>query len=290
MRALALATLLLLPVASQAHDGAHHGDAARWTFDPWVTLPLALSLALYALGTLRLWRRAGIGRGIRPAQAVAYLAGWACMAGALLSPLHWLGERVFTMHMIEHEVIMALAAPLLVLARPAGALAWALPARWRRPVLRWRPRGLWAVLTAPVFATVAHGVAIWLWHVPALFDAAVADAALHRLQHLSFILTALLFWWALLRRCTPGAAAMHLFVTMMHTGLLGTVIALAPRVLYQVQTAQAGLLGLAALEDQQLAGLVMWIPAGTVYAGAALGFLAIWIRGSGRGAAVAHAS
>ena len=287
MRALIPAMVLLLPMAARAHGDEGHG--APWTFDPWVVLPLLLSLGAYAAGTARLWRRAGFGRGIRPWQLGTYLAGWALMAGTLLSPLHWLGERVFTLHMIEHEVVMALAAPLLVLARPAGALAWALPAAWRRPMLRWRPRGLWAVLTAPVFATVAHGIAIWAWHVPALFDAAVQHVTLHRLQHLSFVLTALLFWWALLRRCTAGAAAMHLFVTMLHTGLLGTLMALAPRVLYGAQTARSGLLGLTALEDQQLAGLVMWIPAGTVYAGAALAFLAIWIQRSGRAAGVADA-
>ncbi|WP_426954386.1 cytochrome c oxidase assembly protein [Muricoccus radiodurans] len=282
-------TLLLLPATVWAHGGESYDGPDGWNFDPWVVLPLLLSLGLYFVGVWRLWKRAGPGRGIGRWQVRAYLLGWFGLAGAVLSPLHEFGERVFTLHMIEHEIIMALAAPLLVLARPAGALAWALPAGWRRPLLRWRPRGLWAAATAPVFATAAHGVAIWIWHVPVLFEAAVAHAALHRLQHLSFIVTALLFWWALLRRCTPGAAAMHLFVTMMHTGLLGALMALAPRVLYRVQTAGSGVIGLTALEDQQLAGLVMWIPAGTVYAGAALAFLAAWIGRSGHGAGAAHA-
>jgi len=291
MRALAAGLFLLLPATAEAHGGEAHGQAPHWTFDPWVLVPLLLSLALYLTGTLRLWRRAGPGRGIRFPQAAAYLAGWLSLAAALLSPLHWFGERVFTLHMIEHEVVMAVAAPLLILARPAGALAWALPAGWRRrigqagrgPVLG----AAWAAMTAPVFATIAHGVAIWAWHIPALFDAAVENGLLHRLQHVSFLGTALLFWWALLRRCTAGAAAAHLFVTMMHTGILGALMALAPRVLYGAQTARAGIWGLTPLEDQQLAGLVMWIPAGTVYAGAALGFLAAWI---GRSAGGVHAT
>jgi putative membrane protein len=287
MRALILALLCLLPWAGAwAHGGESHDHGPHWTFDPWVLAPLLLSLALYLGGTLRLWRRAGVGRGIRFGQVASYLAGWLFLAGALLSPLHWFGERVFTLHMVEHEVVMAVAAPLLVLARPAGALAWALPARWRRAMGRiGRGRllgGAWAAMTAPVFATIAHGIAIWAWHVPALFDAAVLHVTLHRLQHVSFLGTALLFWWALLRRCAAGPAAMHLFITMMHTGILGALMALAPRVLYSAQTAQAGIWGLTPLEDQQLAGLVMWIPAGTVYAGAALGFLAAWIGRSGQ--------
>jgi putative membrane protein len=126
-----------------------------------------------------------------------------------------------------------------------------------------------------------HGLAIWAWHAPPLFDAAVANIAIHRLQHLSFLLTAILFWWSVLRRSESGVAAWHLFITMLHTGVLGALMALAPRVLYQAQTAAAPEWGLTPLEDQQLAGLIMWVPAGTIYAGAALALTAIWIRQSG---------
>jgi cytochrome c oxidase assembly factor CtaG len=120
-------------------------------------------------------------------------------------------------------------------------------------------------------------VAIWVWHVPVLFDAAVTDIALHRLQHLSFLLTALLFWWALVRNCGAGAATGHLFITMTHTSLLGALLTFAPRVLYGVQTIHSEQWGLTPLQDQQLAGLIMWVPAGALYGGAALGFAALGI-------------
>jgi cytochrome c oxidase assembly factor CtaG len=188
--------------------------------------------------------------------------------------------------MIEHELVMAVATPLLVLSRPAGALLWALPKTTRRAIgraTRANPlRHLWVALTQPAHATVIHGVAIWAWHVPTLFDAAITNVALHRLQHVSFLLTALLFWWAMVRRSDHGAACGHVFLTMIHTGLLGALMTVAPHVLYAIQTAHAREWGLTPLEDQQLAGLVMWIPAGTVYAGAALAFAALWIRRSGR--------
>lgn len=114
--ALILALMTTPPVAAHAHGDAEPG----WSFDPWVVIPLLTSGLLYAVGTSRLWRRAGIGRGIPAWQAISYFAGWLCLAGALVSPLHALGEHLFTAHMVEHEIIMACAAPLLALSRPVG--------------------------------------------------------------------------------------------------------------------------------------------------------------------------
>jgi putative membrane protein len=115
-----------------------------------------------------------------------------------------------------------------------------------------------------------------------VFDAAVTNPFLHRLQHLSFFLTAVLFWWSVLWRSGRGVATWHLFATMMHTAVLGALMALAPRVLYTVQTQAAASWGMTPLEDQQLAGILMWIPAGTIYAGAALAMAALWINQSSR--------
>jgi len=272
-----LLVVLLLPSVAWAHGGESPDPA--WTFDPFVVLPLLLSLWLYGSGTLRLWRRAGWGRGIRLWQAASYGCGWLLLAAALVSPLHWLGERLFTAHMIEHEVIMAAAAPLLALARPLGAFLWALPPAWRPGAGR-IARG---AMLGPLAATVLHGAVIWLWHIPSVFDLTLVSTALHRLQHLSFLLSALAFWWALFRRCERGAAVLHLFATATHTGVLGALMVMAPRVLYLRQTADALDFGLTPLEDQQLAGLVMWVPAGTVYAGAALLFAALWVKHSSDG-------
>ena len=256
-------------------------DAPRWSFDPWIVVPLAAALLLFAIGVARLHHRSGATAN-RRWQIGAYLAGWFALAGALVSPLHWLGERLFTFHMIEHEIVMAVAAPLLVLARPAGLLLWGLAGRLRRATgaAARRLRGPWQWLTSAGNATWLHGLAIWVWHVPPLFDAAISSVPLHRAQHLSFLLTALLFWWSMLRRSNPGSAIWHLFLTMMHTSVLGALMTLAPRVLYQLQTAAAPLYGLTPLEDQQLAGVIMWVPAETVYAGAALALAAKWLRAS----------
>ncbi len=285
--ALATGTLLLFHGARAfAHAGEGH-VGLPWTFDPWILAPLVGAGVLYASGAGLLWRRAGRGRHIRGWQVLAYGAGWLCLMAALISPLHWLGEHVFAFHMIEHEIIMAVAAPLVVMARPAGALLWAFPHALRLGCGRFarRPavRRIWRWLSEARTATLIHGVAIWVWHAPALFDAAVGDLLLHRLQHLTFVLTALLFWWSVLQRSDRGSGAWYLFVTMLHTSLLGALIALAPRVVYGVQTRYATEWGLSPLQDQQLAGVVMWVPAGTVYAGAALALIAIWIMRSSEG-------
>jgi putative membrane protein len=284
MRTLALPLLLVLwPAAALAHGGDSHGDQPAWSFDPWIMLPLLVAAALYLGGTARLWRRAGLGRGVRFWQLGLYVWGWLALAGALVSPLHWWGEHLFTAHMIEHEIVMVVAAPLLVAGRPLGAALWAFPDGLRRRLAGPAQGKLWRWLSLPLTATVLHGLAIWVWHLPPLFDATVTHVGLHRAQHLSFLLSGLLFWWALLRRAHPAAAATHLFVTMLHTGVLGALLTFMPRVLYTQQTAHAALWGLTALEDQQLAGLVMWVPGGTVYAGLMLVLLTRWIRRSSQG-------
>ncbi|WP_027062599.1 cytochrome c oxidase assembly protein [Mesorhizobium loti] len=281
MPTLILMTFLLIVTGpALAHGDEVHGPGIPWTFDLWVVVPLATLTWLYGAGMLTL---AGRGRllGRRRGRHLMFGVGMLTLAGALLSPLHWLGERLFSVHMVEHEIVMAVSAPLVVLARPIGILLWGIPGTARRVVatLIRSPliRGAWDGCTGSTTATIIHGAAIWAWHMPLLFDAAVINTALHRLQHLSFFATAILFWWAMLWRSDYGTAAWHLFVTMLHTSLLGALMALAPRVLYVAQTRTAMEWGLTPLEDQQLAGMIMWVPAGTVYAGAALAMLALWI-------------
>ena len=291
MRALIALLLLAGPAAAHGLDAA----AAGWTLDPWILAPLLALSVPCAVGAARLRRRSA-NRGTILARAGLFAAGWLSLVLALVSPLHWLGERLLAIHMVEHEILMAVSAPLLVAARPLGAILWGLPRRGRAGLaafLRLSPvRAAWRWTTGGAVATVLHGIAIWGWHLPLAFDAAVANDAVHRLQHLSFLGTAGLFWWAVLWRSGRGVAAWHLFATMMHTAVLGALMALAPRPLYALHPGPWTLAwGLTPLEDQELAGLLMWIPAGTVYAGAALAMTTLWIRGSARAPGTpAHAS
>lgn len=277
-----------------AHGSEPHLSSYGWTWDPWILVPLALAFTGVLVGGVRLCARAGRGRASLLRRLALFQLGLLCLAGALLSPLHAIGEALFTAHMIEHEIVMAVAAPLLVLARPLVFLLFGLPAGLRRPVahaLRAPPVvAVWNVAASSSVATLLHGLVIWLWHMPWLFDTAVTMLPVHRLQHVSFLASAILFWWAMLWRRERGVAAWHLFATMMHTSLLGALMALSPLVLYGAQTRLAPQFGLTALEDQQLAGMLMWVPAGTIYAGAALFLLAEWIRQSGKEPARATAA
>ena len=283
---IALFVLLIGAGPLAAHGGEVHGPRPEWTFDPWITVPIALAGVLYATGSVKLWRRSNDRRFLMRS-AAAYWSGWAALVIALVSPVHYLGEHLFTFHMIEHEIVVAVAAPLIVAARPVGVLVWGLPRRFRREAMKIMRSGpvekTWEIVTAGFVATALHGLAIWVWHVPAFFDATVTNILLHRLQHLSFFVTAIFFWWAVTWKVGRGAAAWHLFATMMHTSILGALIALAPRVAYVMQTRYAPEWGLTPLEDQQLAGVVMWVPGGIVYAAAALAIVAMWISQSSRG-------
>src|SRR5437868_5938872 len=145
-----------------------------WEWDPWVLVPLAVSFGLYSTGLARLWVRAGAGRGVSMWQAAAFAFGWIVLLGALVSPLHEYGEHLFYAHMIEHELLMAVAAPLLALSRPLGVFLSAVPKQWRQALTSAaRSRGVaatWRSAMSPLNATLLHAVAIWVWHIPSLLD------------------------------------------------------------------------------------------------------------------------
>jgi putative membrane protein len=250
-----------------------------WSFEPWVVAPLALSAALYACGVARLWRHAGRFRGIGRRQVAAFAAGWIVLVAALVSPLDALGAYLFSAHMVQHELLMVVAAPLMVLGRPLAAWAWAFSPAQRHAIgrglrVRWWA-ATWTLLTDPLAAWALHALALWLWHVPRLFDAALANEGWHALQHACFLGTALLFWWAVLGRDTrshpnSGFALAYLFTTMLHTSALGALLTLAPTAWYEGYAASTAPFGLDPVQDQQLGGLVMWIPGGFAYVVAGL--------------------
>jgi len=277
---------LIVLLTAVAVPASAHAPTAAARPGPWLAIVL---LGLAAVGYVT-----GIAR-VRPhvhaqrelgARAWAFAAGWVALALALLSPLDAAAGRSFAAHMIQHEALMLIAAPLLVMGRGLPTLLWSLPRDARVAVGHFTKlrvvRGAWNAITSPMSAWLLHGAALWLWHAPPLFNAALGDGALHHWQHATFFVTALLFWHALLRhgaRSARGAAIFYLFTTTVHTGVLGALITFARAPLYA--PFDYGLLpagALTPLEDQQLGGLIMWVPGALVYVGVALTLLARWLR------------
>jgi putative membrane protein len=277
--------------AAAAHGGAHAaaGDGwPPWNWAPYVTLPLALCGWLYLRGTLRIWRASRRGSGIRIRQAAAFGAGWLTLAAALVSPLDALGGALFSAHMVQHELLMVVAAPLLAVSAPLVAFLWALPRAWRRRLGRLAHRGwwpaAWRALTGPLAVWAVYALVLWGWHVPGAFQSAVTSELVHALQHLSFFGAALLFWWVVVRSgrsaAGHGAAVIGVFTTAVHSTALGAFLTFAPTVWYPVYLERTAAWGLSPLEDQQLGGLIMWVPAGIVYVIAAVVLVARWLQAS----------
>jgi cytochrome c oxidase assembly factor CtaG len=277
------ATAMLVGAPAHAHVP---GDAIAtidwWPVEPWLLALLALAAALYAAGFARLWRHAATGRAVHARRALAFAGGWLVTAAALVGPLDALSAQLFSAHMVQHEGLMVVAAPLFVLGRPLGAWTWALPQPWRRALGAFfhRPawRLPWLVVTRPLAAWLIHAIALWLWHIPSWFEAALASEGVHVLQHASFLVSALLYWWSVLgARRNGGAAMASLFTTMIHTAALGALLALSPVAWYPTYADRTIAFGLDPLEDQQLGGFVMWIPAGFAYVACGLATAARWL-------------
>ncbi len=265
-----------------------------WGLDPGVLISLALAGGLYWLGVRRLWRVTHVGGGITKLQASWYALGWIWLVIALVSPLHPWGEVLFSAHMVQHELLMLVAAPLLIMGRPVIAMLWALPPSWRQWIGKagstgwWRQ--VWSFTINPFVAWLVHAIILWVWHIPSWFQTTLTSDWIHSLQHSSFLFSALLFWFAVLhgrqRELGYGMAVLYLFTTAIHSGALGALLTFTTTLWYPAYADTAVLWGLSPLEDQQLGGLIMWVPAGLVYIATGLALFIGWLTESERRALV----
>lgn len=252
--------------------------ASTWSLEPAVVGGLAFAAGLYLLGTRRLRARGAT-------RDVAFAAALVAIAAALLSPLAALAEAIFAAHMVQHLLLILVAAPLLVATRAEVALFAALPRSVRMSVQRarrlFRLDAFTEWLTKPISVWLLHTGVLWVWHLPLAYEAGLTNEALHALEHASFLATAVLFWRFTIpmrgrRRYGYGATILLAFATYLQSGFLGALLTLSPNALYPVHAAGAALWGLTPLEDQQLAGSIMWVPPGIAYLAvmAALSWLA----------------
>jgi putative membrane protein len=234
-----------------------------------ITLTLLLTLFLYTRGVVTLWTRRGRGHGVRGWQVAAFFMGVLTTWAALSPTLEAYSEQYFAAHMIQHMLLIAVAAPLIAVSRPIVPLLHGLPIMGRRA---FRGNARWFhILQDWRVVWLLHAGAIWFWHIPGAYGAALNNGAIHLLEHATFFGTALLFWWQLqtvrsIQQVWIGAFAA--FTMGLQGGLLGALLFFSRGAWYAEHAARAS--GLTPLEDQQIAALVMWIPAGLVYTGAAL--------------------
>lgn len=231
----------------------------RWNLDPVLLIILALLLGLYwfgARGTAApVWRK------------FAFLSGWAVLTAALISPLCPLSVSLFSARVAQHMVISLIAAPLLVLGRPREALASVFDSR-----RRWAVGPRLTPSQSATASTLAFTAAIWLWHAPGPYDATFTSDLVYWLMHLTVIGTALLLWSVLLDP-RPDRAMVALAsgaASTLQMTLLGALITLTPHMLYAPHVLAPYAWGLTQATDQQLGGLIMWVPGCTVFLGATL--------------------
>lgn len=259
----------------------------RWRVEPVALVLIVITATAYGVGLRRLWHNARSRRVITTRRATEFYAGILTLLVALCSPLDALADSLFSAHMVQHVLLIAVAAPLLVAGIPGVPLVWALPDASRRAFgPAWNRSGLGRLghsLTRPFTAWALHTLALWLWHVPGPYGAALAHPAIHALEHACFLVTAIFVWQAALRplghqRRDTARGLLVLGGTLAQSSALGAWLTLSSTPWYYAQSVGAGAWHMTALADQQLAGIIMWIPASFIYVGAMLLILSEWLR------------
>jgi putative membrane protein len=291
MRVAALAICIAcLGATLDAHGTGWHGLTAPGALSLWdlgVLAVLTVAGVLYLRGAKRLQQR---GASPPRRERIAFGCGWTVLVVTVMPPIDALAIELFSIHMVQHELMMLAGAPLVMAGRPLSTCLWGLPARWRAgagATVRLHPIvSAWRWLTAPLVAWIVHGLVLWIWHAPALYNASVGSEAIHAVQHAMFVASAAFFWWGLLYgrygRAGYGAGVFYIFTTVVHTGLLGAMLTFAGIPLYAAYAGPAARRGVDALADQQLAGLLMWIPAGSVLTLLGIALFAAWVGESER--------
>lgn len=298
LKSLALAAAFwAVPATAWAHGGGNlEPDQlwASWHLAAGPLLAVGIAAAGYALGLSRIWHRGGRHRVVSGARAASFGLGLSILLLALVSPLDALAGALFSAHMVQHLLLLLVVPPLLVGGVPALSLFWVLPPERRKRVGRWwsahpPARRLFDLLMRPGIVWVVNAAALWFWHLPGPYEAAESAPWIHLLEHTSFLLPAVAFWWLVVqplgrRRLELGPVQLFLFTMALQGAALGALLTFARTPWYPVHAGSTVAWGLTPMEDQQLAGLLMWIPAGIVYLGAAAVAFVRWLEPHGSAA------
>lgn len=247
-----------------------------WTFEPQIVLGIVLVAVVYAAGLRDLARRGRLWHTVKPYQPALFGLGLLSLVVALLSPLDTLDTQVFSFHMTQHLLLLEVAPALLLLGKPIPLLLVGLPRPFLRRVTRAYRRTGWLewlvrFLFTPAVAWAFYVGDLFLWHLPALYQATLTSPGLHLLEHVCFLSSGLLFWWIVLepwpgsRRLHAGLRMAYDIAAMLPMGMLGALFTLADSLWYPYYATHTVSWGLSAIDDQRLGGLIMWLAGSVIY-------------------------
>jgi cytochrome c oxidase assembly factor CtaG len=279
---------VLIPVL--AHPGQPPAPHDLWS--AWNLHPVLLGGFLLAGWAYRRGRIGGPRRPVDTWRARCFTAALVALGLALVSPLDALSSALASAHMVQHLLLLLVAAPLLALSAPSSAILRGSPLAVRRASGRWRRRlglthGNLGVLRHPATVWLLSVGVLWFWHAAAPYDAALDNEFLHLLEHASFLVTAVLFWQVVVgvrgaARVSGGLGVLLVFAMAMQSVFLSVLLTFARTPWYSGYARTTASWGLDPLTDQQVAGVIMWIPAGGIYLAVALVLLVTWIRATER--------
>jgi putative membrane protein len=282
-----LAFVTIAPVMRD-EEGLLPTPVSLWSKDNWswelsLVVPLLLLLVWYAAGAVRRGSHARLVK-----HHLAFASGWISLSFALVSPLHRLGNVLFSAHMLQHEILLLIAAPLIAAAHSGVTLLNAIPRDSRQQIGAWITRiekiFPLSIIFSPLGAFILHAAALWLWHIPYLYQAGVEFDFIHALQHLSFFLSGVLFWSALFgagrSTMTYGAGVLYVFGTAAYCSALGALLTFSSVIWYPIYSDRTELWHLTPLQDQQIGGLLMWVPSGVVFILIGIWLFARWLTAS----------
>ncbi len=268
-------------VAHPARAPAPHDLYTAWNLDPLLVVGFLVALWIYRRGHVRRRSRQSDGR-----RNQCFYAALAVLALALLSPLDAIAHALASAHMVQHILLLLVAAPLLAFSAPWIVLLRGSPSFLRRGLATSRQR-LWLtarntrILREPVPVWLLHVGTLWFWHAAIPYDAALANPLLHAIEHGMFLVTGVMFWRVVIRsryvpELSPGSGVLLVFGMAIQSGFLAALLTFARSPWYSSYASTTAAWNLDPLADQQLAGVIMWIPAGFVYLAAALALLTAW--------------
>ena len=279
---------MLTPIL--AHPGQPPAPHDLWS--AWNLHPVLLGGLLLTAWAYRRGQTSGPRRPVDSWRARCFTAALAALGLALVSPLDALSGALASAHMVQHLLLVLVAAPLLALSAPSSAILRGSPLALRRTSGRWRRRlglthGNLGVLRHPAAVWLLSVGVIWFWHAAAPYDATLDNQLLHVLEHASFLVTAVLFWQVVVgvrgvARVSGGLGVLLVFAMAMQSVFLSVLLTFARTPWYSGYAETTAPWGLDPLTDQQLAGVIMWIPAGGIYLAVALALLVTWIRATER--------